>query len=162
MKKGEAVFLPPSASSYDQLKNRTVKTLLEESNVHVTIDGAYPYHLFSAYSIATNAIVLNDADYELVFERGFTKGISHFHYYAFNVPDWQKTKEIGLSIDAKVSESFLAGGPDDLPYSFENPGLNYSVIRTTFSLLLFIGLLTGSRIFPGSRKFHLLQTVYIA
>ena len=64
MEKGEAVFLPPSASSYDQLKNRTVTTLLKESNVNVTIDGAYPYHLFSAYSIATNAIVLNDTDYE--------------------------------------------------------------------------------------------------
>jgi len=153
MKKGEAVFLPPSASSYDQLKNRTVKTLLEESNIHVTIDGAYPYHLFSAYSIATNAIVLNDADYELVFERGFTQGGTSFSYYAFNVPDWQKTKEIGLSIDAKVAESFLAGESSDLLYSFENPGLNYSVIRTTFSLLLFIGLLLAAVLFLAAGSF---------
>ncbi|WP_186669006.1 FtsX-like permease family protein [Sporosarcina sp. BP05] len=153
MKKGQAVFLPPSASSYDQLKNRSVKTLLQESNIHVTIDGAYPYHLFSAYSIASNAIVLNDADYELVFEKGFTQRGKSFSYYAFNVPDWQKTKEIGLSIDAKVAESFLAGGSSDLPYSFENPGLNYSVIRTTFSLLLFIGLLLAAVFFLAAGSF---------
>jgi len=153
MKKGEAVFLPPSASSYNQLENRTVTTLLKESNVNVKIDGAYPYHLFSAYSIAINAIVLNDADYEVVLEKGLTQGGNSFSYFAFHVPDWQKTQEIGLSIDAKVSESFLAGGPDDLPYSFENPGLNYSVIRTTFSLLLFIGLLLGAVFFLAAGSF---------
>ena len=64
LEEGEAVFLPPSVSSYDQLKERNVETLLEESNVDVKINGAYPYHLFSSYSVATNAIVLNDTDYE--------------------------------------------------------------------------------------------------
>ena len=153
MEKGEAVFLPPSASSYDQLKDRTVTTLLKESDVRVKIDGAYPHHLFSSYSIAMNAIVLNDADYELVLEKGLTQGDKSFSYYAFHVPDWQKTQEIGLSIDAKVSESFLAGGSDNLLYSFENPGLNYSVIRTTFSLLLFIGLLLAAVFFLAAGSF---------
>ena len=30
-----------------------------------------------------------------------------FMYYAFHVPEWQKTKEIGLSIDNTIAESFL-------------------------------------------------------
>ncbi|HJF31819.1 MAG TPA: ABC transporter permease [Sporosarcina psychrophila] len=153
LEEGEAVFLPPSASSFDQLKDRTVKTLLEESNVSIQIEGAYPHQLFSAYSIATNAIILNDADYDKVFESGFTEGFKAFSYYAFNVPDWQQTKVIGLSIEAKVSESFLAGDSGELPYSFENPGLNYSVIRTTFSLLLFIGLLLAAVFFLAAGSF---------
>jgi putative ABC transport system permease protein len=153
LQEGEAVFLPPTTSSYDQLKDRTVKTLLEESNVTIQIEGAYPHQLFSAHSIATNAIILNDTDYDKVFESGFTEGFQSFSYYAFNVPDWQKTKDIGLSIEAKVSESFLAGGSDVLPYSFENPGLNYSVIRTTFSLLLFIGLLLAAVFFLAAGSF---------
>ncbi|WP_318617909.1 ABC transporter permease [Sporosarcina sp. YIM B06819] len=150
---GEAQFLPPSMSAYDQLNSRKVRTLLEESKVMVNIDGAYPYHLFSSYSIATNAIVLNDTDYDKVFDTAFTKGLSSFNYYAFNVPDWQETKDIGLSIDTTDTESFLAGTAVKLPYSFVNPGLNYSVIRTTFSLLLFIGLLLAAVFFLAAGSF---------
>ncbi|MEK5040685.1 FtsX-like permease family protein [Sporosarcina sp. FSL K6-3457] len=151
---GEALFLPPSVSSYDQLNNRTVRTFLEESEVLVKIEGAYPYHLFSSYSIAQNAIVLNDTDYDKVFDIVFTNELNSFTYYAFNVPDWQETKDIGLSIDATDTESFLAGTtPEKLPYSFVNPGLNYSVIRTTFSLLLFIGLLLAAVFFLAAGSF---------
>ncbi|MER2090592.1 MAG: ABC transporter permease [Sporosarcina sp.] len=153
LREGEAVFLPPSVSSYDQLKDRTVTTLLEESDVEVSIDGAYPHQLFSSYSIAANAIVLNDTDYDKVFESGVTDNLETFSYYAFNVPDWQMTKEIGLSIDNNVTESFLAGDTNKLPYSFENPGLRYSVIRTTFSLLLFIGLLLAAVFFLAAGSF---------
>ena len=150
---GEALFLPPSVSAYDQLNNRTVRTFLEESKVMVNIDGAYPYHLFSSYSIALNAIILNDADYDKVFNTVFTEELNSFTYYAFNVPNWQETKDIGLSIDATDTESILAGMPEDLPYSFVNPGLNYSVIRTTFSLLLFIGLLLAAVFFLAAGSF---------
>jgi len=149
---GEAVFLPPSVSSYDQLKDRKVETLLKNSDVEVRITGAYKHQLFSSYSIATNAIILNDTDYEVVSERGNVKNLKTFSYYAFNVPDWQNTKEIGLTINAKVTDSFLAGD-SDLLYSFENPGLNYSSIRTTFSLLLFIGLLLAAVFFLAAGSF---------
>ena len=150
---GEAVFLPPSVSSHDQLKDRTVNTLLEESNVKVTIDGAYPHQLLTANSIAANAIILNDIDYNKISESGFSEKQKSFSYYAFNVPDWQKTKAIGLDIDDNATKSFLAGDSEQLRYSFENPGLSYSVIRTTFSLLLFIGLLLAAVFFLAAGSF---------
>ncbi|WP_203245916.1 FtsX-like permease family protein [Sporosarcina beigongshangi] len=150
---GEALFLPPSVSSYDQLNGRMVRTTLEESDVRVKVDGAYPYHIFSSYSIAQNAIILNDVDYDKVFETVMTEGLESFAYYAFNVPEWQQTKEIGLSIDAANTEPFLSGESAPLSYSFINPGLNYSVIRTTFSLLLFIGLLLAAVFFLAAGSF---------
>ena len=79
--------------------------------------------------------------------------LASFTYYAFNVPEWQLTKSIGLSIDATVTESFLTGETETLHYSFVNPGLNYSVIRTTFSLLLFIGLLLAAVFFLAAGSF---------
>ena len=33
LNKGQAIFLPPSPSSYDSLNNRTVETTLQESDV---------------------------------------------------------------------------------------------------------------------------------
>ena len=154
---GQAVFFPPSPSSYKGLMDRTVKTTLEESGVTILIDGAYPYQLFPSYSIATNAIILNDKDYEAVFATETGSEVQSFMYYAFHVPEWQRTKDIGLSIDDKINdtlnESFLTGKTNLLPYAFDNPGLNYSIIRTTFSLLLFIGLLLAVVLFLAAGSF---------
>lgn len=141
LEKGEALFLPPSTSSYKSLNERTVDTTLGESNVRVNIDGAYPYHLFASNSVGKNVIVLNDEDYKIVLSSLWNERSSSFMYYAFHVPEWQKTKDIGLSIDNTIAESFLLNSKNILPYAFDNPGLSYSIIRTTFSLLLFIGLL---------------------
>ena len=153
LRPGEAVFLPPSVSSYTQLKERSVQTHLVESDVDVQIEGAYPYHLFTSYSMGANAIILSDTDYDKVLESVYTDNLASFTYYAFNVPEWQLTKSIGLSIDATVTESFLTGKTETLHYSFVNPGLNYSVIRTTFSLLLFIGLLLAAVFFLAAGSF---------
>lgn len=153
LEKGEALFLPPSISSYEQLADRRVQTVLEESGVRVEIAGAYPHHLFSAYSMGMNAIILNDVDYNIVADSGPAKELKAFTYYAFNVPEWQETKNVGLLIEARATDSFLSGTSDQLLYSFENPGLNYSVIRTTFSLLLFIGLLLAAVFFLAAGSF---------
>ncbi|BAQ10142.1 ABC-type antimicrobial peptide transport system, permease component [Bacillus sp. OxB-1] len=153
LEKGEALFLPPSISSYEQLADRRVQTVLEESGVQVEIVGAYPHHLFSAYSMGMNAIILNDVDYNIVADSGPAKELKAFTYYAFNVPEWQETKNVGLLIEARATDSFLSGTSDQLLYSFENPGLNYSVIRTTFSLLLFIGLLLAAVFFLAAGSF---------
>jgi putative ABC transport system permease protein len=40
-----------------------------------------------------------------------------------------------------VTQSIITGTRGELHFTFDNPGLNYSVMRTTFTLLLFIGLL---------------------
>lgn len=153
LKQGEALFLPPTLSSFDTLNDRVVFTTLEDSGVDVKISGAYPHHLFPAYSIGINAIVLNDEDYAVVNEQQMSSELAPYMYYAFNVPDWQKTKEVGLLIDASVSESIIAGGENALPYAFENPGLNYSIINMTFSLILFIGLLLAVVFFLATGSF---------
>ncbi len=150
---GEAVFFPPSPSSYDGLMDKTVKTTLEESGVSVLIDGAYPYQLFPSYSIATNAIIISDEDFKNVFAAEMQDEMRPYMFYAFHVPEWQATKDIGLMIDDTVNESFLSGETEILPYTFDNPGLNYSIIRTTFSLLLFIGLLLAAVLFLAAGSF---------
>ncbi|AOV08528.1 FtsX-like permease family protein [Sporosarcina ureilytica] len=157
LNEGEALFLPPSNSSYQNLNQRVVRTELGDSHVEVKIDGAYPYQLFPAYSIGTNVIVLNNIDYKRVAlstTRG--KGVS-FNYYAFHIPEWQKTKDIGLTISNTVTESFLLESKGTLPYAFENPGLSYSIIRTTFSLLLFTGLLLAGVFFLATGSFIYFQ-----
>jgi len=151
--KGEGLFLPPSPSSYESLKSRIVRTTLEESDVGITIDGAYPYQLFASYSIATNAIILNDEDYKAVLADESKSHVESFMYYAFYVPEWQLTKDVGLSIDETINESFISSNISVLPYTFDNPGLNYSIIRTTFSLLLFIGLLLAAVLFLAAGSF---------
>ena len=45
------------------------------------------------------------------------------------------------------------GTTNFLPYTFDNPGLNYSIIRTTFSLLLLIGLLLAAVFFLAAGSF---------
>lgn len=150
---GQSVFFPPSPSSHEGLMNRTVKTTLEESGVSILIDGAYPYQLFPSYSISTNAIILSDEDYKAVLAAEMRGEMSPIMYYAFHVPQWQETKNIGLSIDDTINESFLSGKIEMLPFTFDNPGLNYSIIRTTFSLLLFIGLLLAAVLFLAAGSF---------
>ncbi|MFD1204707.1 FtsX-like permease family protein [Sporosarcina contaminans] len=137
LKRGEALFLPSTPSAFSQLNNRTVNTVLLESGIEIRISGAYPYQIFPAHAIGMNAIILNDYDYELLSLQQLPASV----YYAFNIPDWQRTKDIGLTIDRFVNQSYLNGLNEELHFSFDNPGLNYSVLRISFSLLLFAGLL---------------------
>ena len=141
LQEDEALFLPRSTSDYKNLNERTVETTLIESDVSIKIEGAYPHHLFAANSVGINAIVLNDIDYKLAQSSMWSRPENSFMYYAFHVPEWQKTKDVGQSIDDTITETFLLDSKKILPYAFDNPGLSYSIIRTTFSLLLFIGLL---------------------
>lgn len=153
LNEGEALFLPPTASSFASLNERYVDTVLEESNVEVTVAGAYPYQLFPSNSISANAIVLNDSDFNKVSVIGMYGKYQPTMYYAFDIPEWQQTKEIGLTIDDTITESFILGTSSLLPYTFDNPGLNYSIIRTTFSLLLLIGLLLAAVFFLAAGSF---------
>lgn len=135
---GEALFLPPTISTFEQLNSQIVETVLEESGVPIRINGAYPHQLFPAHAIGTNAIILNDKDFDRI--AAFVQAPS-FVYHAFEIPEWQQTKNIGMTIEHSMTESILAGTTHELNYTFDNPGRNYSIIRTTFTLLLFIGLL---------------------
>ncbi len=157
LEKGEALFLPPTNSSYQNLNERIVITKLKESDVDLKIDGAYPYHLFPSYSVGRNVIILNSLDYRQVQLNLMGKETSALNYYAFHVPQWQKTKEIGLSIHDTVAETFLIESSGNLEYAFDNPGLSYSIIRMTFSLLLFIGLLLAGVFFLATGSFIYFQ-----
>lgn len=156
LNEGEALFLPPTNSSFKNLDERIVETELGDSRVKVKIDGAYPYQLFPAYSIGTNVIILNNMDYRRVLLNASGKDAG-FTYYAFHIPEWQETKDIGLSISDQVAESFLTETKDVLPYAFDNPGHSYSIIRMTFSLLLFIGLLLAGVFFLATGSFIYFQ-----
>lgn len=153
LREGEALFLPSSVSSYENLNERTVWTTLEESEVSIKIDGAYPYHLFTSYTLSINTIVLNDDDFSAVFAKGTADESKSYMYYAFHVPEWQETKDIGLSIGDNLTDSFISAESDTLHYSLENPGLHYSIIKMTFSLLLFIGLLLAVVFFLATGSF---------
>ncbi|MCG3089567.1 FtsX-like permease family protein [Sporosarcina cyprini] len=150
LSKGYAMFLPPSASSYDFLKKRTVETTLKETDITIQIEGAYPFQVFPSNAIGTNAIILNDSDFEKIIMQDIDPASV---YYAFNIPDWQNTKEVGLQINRSISESFITGTIHHLPYKFDNPGANYAIIRTTFSLLLFVGLLLAGVFFLAAGSF---------
>ncbi|MDW0110795.1 ABC transporter permease [Sporosarcina aquimarina] len=153
VKNGEALFLPQSESSFEQLKDHSVKTSLEKSNLDVTISGAYPYRLFPPNAIGANAIVISDEDFDriLMGEDGSTASL--FRYYAFNIANWQETKDVGRALHEDELQSILLGGETNTLFSFGNPGLNYSIIRTTFSLLLFMGLLLAAVLFLAAGSF---------
>lgn len=150
---GEALFLPPSSSSFKSLNDRLVMTNLEESDVKVTINGAYPYQLFPSHSVGQNVIVLNALDFLRIQINSENEPFHYFTYYAFHVPEWQRTKDVGLSIQDTVVESFLIDSKPEFSYVFDNPGLSYSIIRMTFSLLLFIGLLLAGVFFLATGSF---------
>ncbi|MDW0112577.1 ABC transporter permease [Sporosarcina saromensis] len=138
LSKGEALFLPPTTSTFAQLNKQTVETVLQESGVAERIDGAYPYQLFPAHALGTNAIVVSNEDFEAIAR--FVDQPA-FVYHAYDIQDWQETKNIGLSINHALGESMITGSTYAPRFYFDNPGLNYSVMRTTFTLLLLIGLL---------------------
>ncbi len=102
------------------------------------------YQLFASYSIFNNAIILNDEDFSNVYAKGTIQEPPFFMYYAYYIPEWQKTKDIGLSINDTINDTFITGVSSSLPYSFDNPGLNYSIIReTNFFTLIIYRFITG-------------------
>lgn len=154
LKEGEALFLPPTTSSYKILNDRSIDTVLTQSDVALHVDGAYPYQLFPSNSIGQNVLVVNEEDYENVKQQ---KQMPYFSYFAFSIPNWQETKEVGLSIQNTVAEAYVFNAVNGLPYVFDNPGLSYSIIRTTFSLLLFVGLLLAEVFFLATGSFIYFQ-----
>ncbi|WP_040287117.1 FtsX-like permease family protein [Sporosarcina koreensis] len=150
---GQAMFLPPTESSYHQLKDRDVSTQLAQSGLSVEISGAYPHQLFPPNAIASNAIIVSDDDFERILMGKDGASATLFRYYAFNIADWQETKDIGRALHEDELQSIILSGETGTLFTFGNPGLNYSVIRTTFSLLLFMGLLLAAVLFLAAGSF---------
>ncbi|PIC64484.1 ABC transporter permease [Sporosarcina sp. P13] len=152
LEQGHALFLPASASDASKLAKRFVHTELAESNMSLEIKGIYPYRLFPPNALGLNTIVVNHLDFDRVVEQSAQRSLA-FTYYAFNIEKWQETKDIGLSINSQVLASIVLENKSPVRFEFENPGLNYSHIRMTFSLLLFIGLLLAGVFFLASGSF---------
>lgn len=151
---GEGMFIPYSEESINTLADTKLQTVLEESNVPVQIEGVYPKMLFPSMIIGSNIIVVSDMDYQLISEplEGRTSLTSSFNFFAFHVADWERTKSIGLTIDTQVTDA-IYNEKSNLPFYFENPGLNYSIIRATFSLLLFTGLMVAAVLLLAAGSF---------
>ncbi|MGE6489013.1 FtsX-like permease family protein [Paenisporosarcina sp. NPDC076898] len=152
---GEAMFIPYSEDSISTLKSKEIQTVLEESNVPIKIRGVYPKMLFPSMIIGSNIVVVSDSDYQLINEPFSGRSLmdSSYKFFAFHVAEWERTKSIGLDIDSQVTDAIYDGGFTTLPFYFENPGLNYSVIRATFSLLLFTGLMVAAVLLLAAGSF---------
>lgn len=155
LKVGQAMFIPYSESSLSKFENSEIQTVLEESNVPILVKDVYPKMLFPSMIIGSNVIVVNDQDYLLIDEPVAGKSIidSSYKFFAFHVPEWERTKSIGLKIDSQVTDSIYNNQVNKLPFYFVNPGLNYSIIRTTFALLLFTGLMVAAVLLLAAGSF---------
>ncbi|QBP40448.1 FtsX-like permease family protein [Paenisporosarcina antarctica] len=154
LKPGKGLLIPYSEESIESLKNKEIQTVLEESNVPIQIRGVYQQMLFPSMIIGSNIIVVSDEDYQLIDEPLEGNSLdSSYKFFAFHVAEWERTKSIGLQIDSQVTDAIYDGAFTNLPFYFENPGLNYSVIRATFSLLLFTGLMVAAVLLLAAGSF---------
>ncbi|GEK31908.1 ABC transporter permease [Kurthia zopfii] len=155
LKRGEAMFLAYSEESLRKLSKEKVDTVLKESNVKLSIDRTYPKIVFAADKLGTNQIIVDDDDFTHIYApmQGMAGAASSSHLYIFNVPKWQETKYIGHNLDAIMNAAYATDNERSLPFYFENTGLDYSFIRSTFALLLFIGLLAAAVFFLAAGSF---------
>jgi putative ABC transport system permease protein len=149
------MFIPYSENALSILENTNIQTVLEESNIPISVEGVYPRMLFPSMILGGNVVVVSDEDYALIDKplEGQSINDSRFNFYAFHIPEWERTKSIGLSLDSQMTESIYQDQRDELPFFFENPGLNYSFIRATFSLLLFTGLMVAAVLLLAAGSF---------
>lgn len=152
---GQAMFIPYSENALEKFKEINIQTVLEESNLPISINGVYPKMLFPSMSISSNVIVVSDQDYLLINEpvAGRSYMESSYKFFAFHVPEWERTKSIGLEIDSQITDAIYTSQSNELPFYFENSGLNYSIIRATFSLLLFTGLMVAAVLLLAAGSF---------
>ncbi len=142
---GEAMFIPYSKESINQLSNLTVETVLIENDVKITIDAVYPELIFPSSIISLNSIIISDEDFSRLTAPYLAAPHVQpgYHLFAFDIPQWIETKDIGLSIYNRVSLEYLKDHYT-LPYYFENAGLNYSFILSTYALFTLVGLLVAA------------------
>ncbi|MEE1130673.1 MAG: ABC transporter permease [Caryophanon sp.] len=143
---GEAMFIPYSEDAIAKLSNHTVRTVLKENGIPLVIDSVYPQFIFPGNFVSNNSIIVSDEDfmkihYPLI---GTTFEQSAYRLYTFDVPQWMELEDVGVVIDAMVDEE--DGNPYgyELPFYFENAGLNYSFVLATYSLFTLIVLLVAA------------------
>ncbi|BDH62934.1 ABC transporter permease [Lysinibacillus sp. PLM2] len=142
---GESMFIPYSEESIKELSTKKVETVLIENNVPITIDQVYPKLIFPSSIISLNSIIVSDEDYRKLIHpyKGHPDVEPGYHLFTFDIPQWIETTDIGLTISYMVSREYLKE-EYKLPYYFENAGLNYSYILSTYSLFTLLGLLVAA------------------
>jgi putative ABC transport system permease protein len=143
---GAAEFVPYSQESLEILEAREVETSLVESEVPLSIVSVYPKVMFPMHTLNLNSIVVSDEDFNAVTEplNGLEQRASTFTYYAYHIPQWTETSFIGTEISAAMSEAVLAQEFQRLNFFYENPGADYHWFKSSFALLLFIGLMVAA------------------
>jgi len=155
LKRGQAVFLPYSYDSYESLKNKDVQTTLVENGVDIRIKGAYPNTFFSKDELGVNAIIVDTEDFNQLYynKDGYHDNGRVDKMFAFTLEDWTDTQYVGQSLDRLMTESFISGSENVLPFYYKNTGIDYEVLRSTFALILFIGILASSVFFMAAGSF---------
>ncbi len=152
---GEALKVPNvQEDNQDKGAVEGKQTVLEESNIPLLIMGTYKEWALPPTALNGHAFIISDEDFALLTEplEGSTLAASTSRFYAFHVSEWLRTKDIGMELDQAMSESLVSGDNRNAFY-FANPGMNYSIIRATFSLLLFTGLLVAAVLILAAGSF---------
>ncbi|KAA0956752.1 ABC transporter permease [Planococcus sp. ANT_H30] len=146
LQQGEGLFVPFSLDSLKELQSASVDTVLLESDVPLSLRSTYPHVVFPIHTLNINTIVVSDADYRAIDQPllGYEAGKSDFSYYAFDVLNWTETMNIGNRLTATVDEAVETANFSDVNFFFENPGADYRWFKSSFALLLFIGVMVAA------------------
>ncbi|MDN3450815.1 ABC transporter permease [Planococcus sp. APC 3906] len=144
--RGEGIFIPYSQESLEELGEVSVETRLMESDIDLSIDEVYPHVMFPVNTVNFNSIVVNDSDYAAIDEplAGFGDGESTFTYYAFDIPDWEETVSVGKELTGIMQQAVVQEDFRDLNFFFVNPGEDYRLFKSSFAILLFIGVMVAA------------------
>ena len=144
LSKGEGLFIPYSEESIEKLAKKKVQTVLVENNVEININEVYPHLIFPSSIVGLNSIIISDEDFASLVNiyKGYPEAQPGYHLFTFDIPQWVEAKKIGLKLQQAVAEEYRKENYT-LSYYFENAGLNYSYILSTYSLFTLVGLLVA-------------------
>ncbi|NLY80073.1 MAG: ABC transporter permease [Lysinibacillus sp.] len=145
LESGKGMFIPYSEDSIKKLSKKTVHTVLKENNVPITIDQVYPELIFPSSIVSMNAIIVSDEDFLRIKRpyQWYPQVEPGYHLFTFDIPQWLEAQDVGLPIYQQVAKEY---GKEryELPFYFENAGLNYSYVLSTYSLFTLVGLLVAA------------------
>ncbi|MET0961092.1 MAG: ABC transporter permease [Psychrobacillus psychrotolerans] len=155
LQNGEALVIPNKRETSEEIRTEDEQTVLEESNVPIQIKGVYKQVIFPSLAPGDKSLIISDEDYGLITEPLYGHGLreSNITYYAFHVSEWLRTKDVGTDLDRIMTQSMGTSNINPNSFYFSNPGLNYSLIQATFSLLLFTGLLVAAVLLLAAGSF---------
>lgn len=155
LQSGEAMFIPYSDDSIEELREKVVHTVLKENHVGLTINSVYPKMFFPTAMISSNSIIVSDEDFAKLknsFERAPLVEPG-YHLFTFDIPNWTETELVGQKIQQMVAREYVLSDTYSLPFYYENAGLNYSYILATYSLLTLVGILVVAVFLLASGSF---------